>query len=925
MLTRHIQKSIEILDSGQQYKYTCYGDHEDKNKFYVIPETPEYALDKDGKPKFQFYQYRGDARNPEEGGFGVFTVRLPFPNTAQKDKIKVQLQEGLASQLETRAKKTLVLVKAYRNKQEADWQSLKNQLGYTDEQVRSLSAQYEESKGWEQYLQTPDLSAIKLESVPYTDAEVSLLIGDAPDNFFEKKLNPTSPSKLGDNETVFVLSLSDKGASFFEQALKKSAGSSIAAVKYKLSFECVLPAATVNVFYNAEEVRKFSREVNRNIWGQATEEKVRDEYQQKNAAGVKIFLGSTEGLTDKETKELEKELREWGQTQLDDILSNQTGGLDMSNIGQRFKTNPDKVSEELKNTKDINRTFTESRIVTYTVYPQMQLPSIEALVGEANLKDYFHEVDLKDDFFKKKAVKIQTNADFEKLGIHSIEVKLDYENEPQGELVFNRNNPAEVQDVVWYLKFVEQGNKKTPIHKYKYSYQVNYLGAGKSFQSETKETDEDVLTINVGDVGIVHADISTGGINWSLVERSQVKLKYEDSGVGVIEAERILTEKNIKADSFIKPIFVPRTKAIQYRTKFFMKDGKEFWFAPGDIDDTPVSWASEFGSDIHIDDPFKETLEYTILAVGLDSKTEAIVVELSYSEPGIDYSPGKTITLDSNHRSEKWAVPTINKDKAKVNSSGFIQFKNGTTRQFSGEQSAKTSTIKVGNVREDILEVEVDAEEVDFKQRFSSAKVTLLYEDTQNRVKETKFMTFKDEDSDSWLVDLKDKNHKEYKWQAVLMHKNSLFGDKGKIYLPGSSKDNWNEGETRTKLSLKDEIPSDTTLAEQSKLLMVKVSKKHIDWDEVETLKVVIEYGKSKQTFRLDQGEGNDDPDLVFLAPINDGDGSGTYKWRLETKMDDGDKEYYPGPDQKTMQESDEREIFLNDYISEEHGGERDS
>jgi hypothetical protein len=921
MLTRHIQKSVEVLDGGKQYKYTCYGDHEDKNKFYVIPETPEYALDKDSKPKFQFYQYRGDASNPEEGGFGVFTVRLPFPNTAQKEKIKVQLQEGLAAQLEARAKKTLVLVKAYRNKQEADWQSLKNQLGYTDEQVRAFSAQYEESKGWEQYLQTPDLSVIKLEPVAYTDAEVSLLIESAPDKFFEKKLNPTSPSKLGDNETVFVLSLSDKGAAFFEQALKKGAGSSIAAVKYKLSFECVLPAATVNVFYNAEEVRNFSRQIDRNIWGQATEEKVKDEYQQKNAAGVKVFLGSTEGLTDKEAKDLEKELREWGQTQLDDILSNQTGGLDMSNIGQRFKTNPDKISEELKNTKDINRTFTESRIVTYTVYPQMQLPSIEALVGEANLKDYFHEVDLKDDFFKKKAVKIQANADFEKLGIHSIEVKLDYENEPQGELVFNRNNPSEVQDVVWYLKFVD----KTPIHKYKYSYQVNYFGADKSFQSEIKETDEDVLTINVGDLGIIHADISTGGINWSLVERAQVKLKYEDPSVNVIEAERILTEKSIKADSFIKPIFVPRTKALQYRTKFFMKDGKEFWFAPGDIDDIPATWASEFGSDIHIDDPFKETLEYTILAVGLDSKTDAIVVELSYSEPGIDYNPGKTITLDSSNRSAKWAVPTISKDKAKVNYSGFIQFKNGTTRQFSGEQSAKIATIKVGNVREDILTVEVDAEEVDFKQRFSSAKVTLLYEDTENHVKETKFMNFKDEDSDSWSVDLKDKNHKEYKWQAVFVHKNSLFGDKGKIYLPGTSKDSWNEGETRTQLSLKDEIPSDATLAEQSKLLMLKVSKKGIDWSEIETLKVIIEYGKTKQTFRIDQGEGNDDPDLVFLAPIGDSDGSGTYSWRLETKTDDGDKEYYPGPDQKAMQKSDEREIFLNDYISVKHGGERNS
>lgn len=922
MLTRHIQKSVEIVDNGQHYKYTCYGDHEDKNKFYVLPETPEYAVDGKGKPKFQFYQYRGDARDKDEGGFATFTVKLPFPNSSQKEKIKVALQEGLAAQLEARAKKTLLLVKAYRNKQETDWRALQKDLGYTDEQVQSFSAQYDESKGWDQYLQIPDLNAVKLEAIPYSDAEVSLLIGDGPDSFFEKKLNPTSPSKIGDNETVFVLSLSDKGSSFFEQALKKGSASSIAAVKYKLSFECVLPAATVDVFYNAKETREYSRTVDRNIWGQATEEKIRDEFEKNQYAGVKVILGSTEGLTDKEQKDLEKELREWGQTQLDDILSNQTGGLDLSNIGQRFKTNPDKVSEELKNTRDIKRTFSESRVVTYTVFPQMQLPTIESLVGEANLKDYFHEVDLQDEFFKKKAVKIQTNANFEKLGIHSIEVKIDYEGEPQGEFVFNKNNFAELQEVIWYLKFVEQGGQKTPIHKYKYSYQVNFIGEGKSFQSETKESDENVLTINVGDTGIVYAEITTSDINWSLVERAQVELKYEDAGIQTVETKRILTNTSSKANSFVKPIFVSRTKPIQYRTKFFMKDGKEFWYTVGDFDGKPVEWAQTLGSDIYIDDPFKETQEYTINSV-LDSKIEAIIIDLSYVESGIQYIPNKTVSLSSDRRTEKWAVPTINKDRATIKYSGFIQFKNGTTRELVGEQPAVKSTITVGNIKEDVLEIEVDTEEVDFTLRFSSAKVTLGYEDTENRVSEKKIFSFKDEESETWVVDLKDRNHEEYKWQAVLTHKNTLFGDKGKIYLPGPGKDNWTEAETNPKLSLKDVIPSDEELAKQSKLLMVKISKKFIDWDEVDNIKVVIEYGKTKQTFRIDQGEGDNDPDLVFLAPLEDGDG--TYNWRAEFKLDNGDKDYYPEAKSKVLSPSTDTVIVLNEYLSQKYGGELDS
>ncbi|WP_147355815.1 hypothetical protein [Cohnella faecalis] len=45
-------------------------------------------------------------------------------------------------------------------------------------------------------------------------------------------------------------------------------------------------------------------------------------------------------------------------------------------------------------------------------------------------------------------------------------------------------------------------------YKYKYSYQVNYKGEAQAYQSPEIESDEENLTINVGDIGILLVDVA---------------------------------------------------------------------------------------------------------------------------------------------------------------------------------------------------------------------------------------------------------------------------------------------------------------------------------------------------------------------------------------------------------------------------------
>lgn len=906
VLTRHVQSVVAVSENGREHKYTCYGDHENKDKFYVLPETPEYSIDpKTNGPKFVMYTYRGDAVSNEEGGFTVFSVKLPFPGKGSSlyNKVKQELISDVGDRLKVRAEKTLALVKQYGNTPEG-WEKVRQTLGYTQSQIDTFRNGYDPAKGSGQFFLVPEDSKVELAAVPFTAAKAELTIANASESFFEKRVSPATPSMIGDNETVFAISLTGQGAAFFQQALWGGEGGSIAGVKYTFSAESLLPPVTVKVKYDAEATKEFSRDIDRNVWGQAKEEKIREEYSQTNTSAVEVNFLSREGMEPKQADDLEKELREWGQQQLEDIINNQTGGVDLNaDIGQRFKKNPDKVKETLSNTKDVERTFRLVRPVEFGMYPQTVLPSIKTLVGESKKADYFPEIDLNAEFFKKLTARIQVNTDFEKFGIFSVNVKLKHGDDTPQTFIFNAQNRGETKEQVWY---------KDGDDAFSYSYVVSYENESETFESAL-ETGEgfDVVNIGVGNTGILQVDIKQGDIDWLLVKRAQVMFRYPDASV---EDQRTLTELVDTAEPFIKPIFKPRDKPIEYRTKFFLKDGKELLYALSE-EGNPVEWATSGDSTIYIDDPFGGTQPFTLLATGLDRKTEAIVATLTYKLPSIEYTATKTVTFSDAHRNEEWKVPLATGEVGEMSYTGFIQFSDGTTRDISNAKVEGT-IVKIGVEKKGVMEVNVNAEDIDFENRFKSAKVYLHYVDSENSISEKESFSFRDEDEEDWSVDLKDPQHKEYKYQVALSHREKGFGERGKIYLPGPTKNDWET--TEGALILSDIIPDDATFAKVSNLVLINVVKDTIDWDEVKQVKLKVLYGEEKKTFRLDEDD-EDEPNPVFLAPKVDGV---AVHWQAEFRMDDGEKFYYP-EDKDELIELDEAEIFINDYISDEYGGNR--
>lgn len=930
MLTRHIQQNIKLEDG---YKCTCYGDTEDANTFYLMPETPQFATDAQGKPKFGFWMYRGKAaeQHPTQGGFCLFTVKLPMPTPAQEAAIQTKLlasDSPVMRQLQARAEKTLKMVQAKNQGDTGTYEQLRQELGYTAEQANTRVASYNANRGSEQYLEAP--GTVKLRTVPITQAQAELIIAGA-DQFYEKQVNPAPPSRLGDNETIFNLTLSKEGAAFFEQALKTGEGAA-AAVRYRFDFEAMLPPVKVDVWLKATETRNFSRRVDRNVWGQATEEQIKDELIQSGDSGVKVTIPSMEGLKPEEVTALEKELKEWGFAQLEDFINNKLG-IDMSTIGTRFKNNPDKTSEELNNVTDFKRTYSESRVVPYVVYPQMQLPTIAALVGSdpATLAQYFHEIELTSQFFERKEVNATINAadTFENLGIHSVIVKFYYGNNPVETRQYTASNQDEEQQIRWYYRYQADN---TPMDEYEYEYEIMYRGQQQTFKSPRDKDDSRNPVIPVGASGLLHVQPVTQDIDWGLIDRAQVTFRYTDTANRIDLEDSVLLTANHTREVYNQPIFVLRNQPIQYRTKFYLKDGQELSYA----DVTPgknmlTDWAEQQGDQIKVVDPFVQQKTYTIQG-NFDAKTQAITVALKYSLPSIGYQREETITLNAAQSKYILRVPKaqqfvngqLQTDEGRLTYDGFMTFTTGTSRSVAGDDGGKT-LIQIGQVREDTLTVTVDTDKIDFKNRLRSIKLTLWYLDNEHGIDQKDVYALRENDDQAakWSVDLKDKAHKEYKWQLELRHVNSSLGDDGKLYLPGPTKDQWGT-ETGDLFAVRDYIPDDAKLAEVCNQMAIKLVLSTIDWRAVDQAKVQIEYQgqkKVRQSFRLNEDAADEDlPIPLFVAPLR-ADGGRDYQWQVEFRMDDGERTYYPGPTNREMAAAASGELDLNEFIPAQYGG----
>ncbi|MDD9154528.1 hypothetical protein PUY80_18315, partial [Plantibacter flavus] len=153
--------------------------------------------------------------------------------------------------------------------------------GLNDDQAARFVALYDSNQGNDQFV--PELTPIeiKLEVPRLTSAHASLIL-DSNEKFYRQIPTTVSPSGLGDNNTVFSLSLTGEGATLFEQVLKGTDTNSSVGIRFDFSLDASLPAAKVTVSYDSEITKSVTQNITYHTWS-ADEKKIEREYIEKGA------------------------------------------------------------------------------------------------------------------------------------------------------------------------------------------------------------------------------------------------------------------------------------------------------------------------------------------------------------------------------------------------------------------------------------------------------------------------------------------------------------------------------------------------------------------------------------------------------------------------------------------------------------------
>jgi hypothetical protein len=707
---------VEIIDG-----VTVYGDSDEWHKFYIVPIQASYRMMPDGSFAYKFIKYRFPIdRGPEKpagGGYLLFDTEFVVPNNVLED---------ITGKLQTRVNQ-----KASR---------------------RGVSPAPE----------------VVIGTLTYTKGAVSLIFaGGGDDNsggtFVEKYSNVGKPSLYGKNIASFGLELTQEGAPFYEQAMQGQGGA--VSVVYDLHFHAELPPINIIAKFRAREFYSFFQTVNTDTdWPRWKENEHRETIREKLISSESMSLDfDWGGVTD---EEIRQPIREWASRTLEDSVERKmiAAIVPVPEDQRELPEDIDSIKRDIKNKKISSFTlrYNEKMPVEWNIAPQGMLQNITSLIdGNGNpvvWEDYAQIVDLDDPFFRQLRVDTYVNADFEKLPIHSVEVKVLYDGKPMPNLIEGQPEGEAIlrapDDVGKFASFI-----KDDVWDYTYSYQVNYKGHSRIFQSEEILTNEGNLTIGVDDVGILDVTIKTGDLNWADVESALVTFEYEDSSAGVdLIKDQFTLTKTLTEHHIQEVIFAPMRKNYKYQVKYFMKNGKEF----------EGEQLSDRSSTLFINDVFGGRKTIALRGIGdFENRISKIFMNLSYEDESNEYEQSTSIALSKDLQFFDWTFPVINDSLGGVSYQGNVVYSDGTSEEIPSTV-ADSSTILVPQAIENLLEVTVVPDLLDWTV-LKMAMVKLSYVDEDNDVSERETLVFSDTRTPEqpWKVELRDKDKSTYQYTVT--------------------------------------------------------------------------------------------------------------------------------------------------------------
>jgi len=201
-----------------------------------------------------------------------------------------------------------------------------------------------------------------------------------------------------------------------------------------------------------------------------------------------------------------------------------------ANVGLGPAFHLQKIEQE--ELKTVRLSYRRTEAVKQTYAPQGFIGILARDLGPG----HFIQVDLDDPFFRTIDIVVKAPIDFDRIGLMSTHLALDYglPTDPAGvkhkDFRFDKNSPREYT----HAFFINQRRETT--YRVQAEYQFDPLSGwdGEKFNYMLPEEtiDHRTLTLNpFNHFGFLEVDIIPGDIDWSIIQSTEVHLHYEDPGI----------------------------------------------------------------------------------------------------------------------------------------------------------------------------------------------------------------------------------------------------------------------------------------------------------------------------------------------------------------------------------------------------------
>lgn len=290
--------------------------------------------------------------------------------------------------------------------------------------------------------------------------------------------------------------------------------------------------------------------------------------------------------------------------------------------------------EELKT---VTLEYHSSEAVVRTYAPQ---GFFGLLLGDRD--KHFLEVDLDDTFFRTFAVTLDAPIDFNKIGLNSAHVAIDYgnpadpANHKHGDFIFDTLNKGQKKFEVFMNKSLDTS------YSYKLDYNFDPLsgwdGQSFSYHLPARKTEDRGLNLNpYDDIGFMDIQVLPYKIDWGILDSIDVNLNYQDQGGLSLDKYFTLTPDSVPQFWKLR-LNDPKARSYSYSFVYHMKDGST----------RKTKQVITKALAVPVDDPFVGALDIEFIPLFDPARVRMAFIDVEYKDPENNYEREERLKLAGN-------------------------------------------------------------------------------------------------------------------------------------------------------------------------------------------------------------------------------------------------------------------------------------